>query len=580
VDDPQVLERLERKGYALGDLLGGEGGATNRLHETSVAYSDMVKLLSLDQDLLAARDPESGVGFGNLHRAFDVGWLRAEGARFELVAVVNRLDRKHVRPGGCGERRLVYRLAYAKGSAKSRLPMTLNLVLEQNPGPNESGCQGVAKRWMAVDHAAATETALRESVLAPPFRVLRVETNIQSVRYPSGVRPGLGGHAAYVLRVFPMKNGRLSVGSLENTPTVTLDGAGRRMLRKFVRENLSAVEDGTLVLPEHFLARRSVSVAPRGLLRSANRPYRKVLGAPRTLFRGINLRRFTGLKSPKGAMRRLESMTCKGCHQSNSLAGFHLLGRERDPDERWNAMAVGLSPHLVGALDWRQQFLKREAEGTVAPPRRPFAERTSGGGSRAACGLGDPAFKGWTCDPGLTCRNRLGDDVGTCGPAAPLPPGAGTELSTLVLGHGKKADRVRTRKRLPCAPFGLQKKGERGAKSSNGFPGGMCHAPCSVYGERKDEAVCGPIPFHGGKLFGGFTKCLASGKATFSKCAAASSQPTWLARCDLSTPCRKDYLCSRVPNLPADQGACVPTYFLAQLRVDGHALSGTKGGER
>ena len=32
--------------------------------------------------------------------------------------------------------------------------------------------------------------------------------------------------------------------------------------------------------------------------------------------------------------------------------------------------------------------------------------------------------------------------------------------------------------------------------------------------------------------------------------------------------CRNDYICARIGD--GDDGACVPAYFLFQLRVDGH----------
>jgi hypothetical protein len=573
VSAPRALAALEAGGLDLAGVLGGTGRTTAALYKSSPAYRDLVNLLGKDQDLLAVRDPKSGVGFGHSHRAFDVGWLRAKEARFELVGAVNRLDRKHVRPGGCGERRLVYRLAYDVGTAGSRLPMTLNVVLPQDPRPGETGCAEVAKRWLAVETAPDRPAALLAGPFAMPRRVERLETNLQSVRYPSGVRPDLGGHAGYILRAFTVrKDGRLRVSTLENTPTVTLDGKRRSALRKYLRRNMPAIDDGSLVLPKKFLARRSVSVSPRGLPRAANRPYLKVLGTAKRLFKGKSFETLAQVKSRDGAMRRLESMSCKGCHQSGSLAGFHLLGAARDPEARWNTLAVGLSPHLLGELSWRRGLLEAEAKGEAYVVPRPFAERTAGGHAGAACGLGDPTYAGWTCDAGLVCHDTLGDALGVCGAAEPVPPGGLTELSTLIPSKTREPDRVRVRGHLSCGPAapGAEPKA---AASGNGFPGGMCHGPCSTFGARQGDAICGPVPFDGGKLFGGFTHCLATLKRSFAECIADSSKPTWLAVCDRSHPCREDYLCARVPNAPATVGACLPTYFLAQVRVDGHALS-------
>lgn len=573
ITDPALLTALEADGFAMGTMLGGTAGDTATMHAKTPAYRDLVDLLGRDSDLLKARDPKSGVGFGHSHRAFDIGWLKSKQARFELVGVVNRIDRKHVRKGGCGERRLVYRLAYDVEKTGSRLPMTANVVLAQDPAEGEADCKGVAARWIALTTAPDLKAALIAGPLAGPHRVLRVETNTQSVRYPSGIRPDLGGHAGYVMRVFRMQAGRLKISTLENTPTVTLDGKRKAALRTYLRANLAGIESGEIVLPERFLAKRSVSASPRGLMRAANRPYHKVLGRAKRLFKGVSFESLNRIKTAEGAFRRLESMSCKGCHQSGSLAGFHLLGEERDPNARWNALAVGASPHLLGELRWRRDFQRAVARGEAYREPRPFAERTGGAGPGAACGLGDPTYADWTCDAGLVCHDTLGDALGTCGPPAPVPPGGLTELSTLIPSKTRKPDRVRVRSKLACASDGSDPKLEKGAASGDGFPGGMCHAPCTTFGERKGDSVCGAVPFDGGKLFGGFTHCLARLKRSFAECIADSSKPTWLKACDAAHPCREDYLCTRVPTLPADQGACLPTYFLAQIRVDGHALS-------
>jgi hypothetical protein len=42
-----------------------------------------------------------------------------------------------------------------------------------------------------------------------------------------------------------------------------------------------------------------------------------------------------------------------------------------------------------------------------------------------------------------------------------------------------------------------------------------------------------------------------------------------LRSCSRAEPCRDDYVCLRMPNEPLDHGACVPPYFLAQVRIDG-----------
>ena len=96
--------------------------------------------------------------------------------------------------------------------------------------------------------------------------------------------------------------------------------------------------------------------------------------------------------------------------------------------------------------------------------------------------------------------------------------------------------------------------------SSVGFPGGMCSSDCS---NLNNNATCGSIAI----LFG-FNQCLGQRNA-FDKCLTENVRPAALRRCDNLLPCRDDYICAKTLN---GQGACIPPYFLFQLRVDGHPI--------
>jgi hypothetical protein len=63
-----------------------------------------------------------------------------------------------------------------------------------------------------------------------------------------------------------------------------------------------------------------------------------------------------------------------------------------------------------------------------------------------------------------------------------------------------------------------------------------------------------------------FNDCLARNQP-FADCLARHVNPAGLRACSESAPCRDDYICARTP---AGTGACIPPYFLFQLRVDGH----------
>ncbi len=562
--DAATLVELEGRGLAFADVMAGDGITNAELLRSSGLYRDLVASIEGDEAVVRERDPTVGVGFGHSHRAFDTAWLASPSARFELVGVVNRADRRHVDPTGCGEVRFVYRLAYATPVASSRLPMTVNVV-----APQRGDCAAVARGWLALRGARALAAALERGPLARRAPVARVEINFQSARWPSAVRPDLGGHAEYVLRVFRVEAGRLVRAPLENTPTVTMGAVEVRELRALLRANVAAIDDGSLLLPERFLAIRSVSASPRGLARLANRPFTQVLGDGARAFRGLPLGELSLARTPAGLLRRLDTMTCKGCHQSRSLAGFHLLGEERDPDARWNALAAGASPHLLGELPYRRAFLEAMARGAEPPPR-PFAERAAGEGRLGdACGLGDATFAGWTCGEGARCADRHGEEVGACVPAGAPRPGDPTEEGHVRASTDAHRDRFAADRIAPCEP--LDPAGEAdAARSGDGFPAGMCHERCTEYGATHGDHVCGPVPFDGGQLFGGFNHCLFRLRRAFHECIADASKPTWLRGCDAERPCRDDYLCSRVPGAAPDHGVCLPPYFLAQLRVDGH----------
>ncbi|MET0592207.1 MAG: hypothetical protein ABW133_05880 [Polyangiaceae bacterium] len=112
----------------------------------------MVRIVEADLAETARSDPNAGVSVARFsHRLFDARWLRSPAARFELVGVVNRLDRAGI-IGGCGEVRLVYRLAYTTehdGRAlTSRLPMTVSVELSTFVEARDlREGSGRARRW-------------------------------------------------------------------------------------------------------------------------------------------------------------------------------------------------------------------------------------------------------------------------------------------------------------------------------------------------------------------------------------------------------------------------------------------------
>ena len=351
----------------------------------------------------------------------------------------------------------------------------------------------------------------------------------------------MAGHAEYLLRVFRRAPGGAGFepAPLENTPDVDRIRARPELMRTLVDAlrdpaTLARIDQGVVVLPDVLLAKRALTFAPRGFGRLANQPYTRLLG---DRLRDLDLSGRRTIASPRALLRRLDGLSCTGCHQTRSIAGFHLLGEDSAATTAGNAIAVAASPHLLRDLPRRARFVQGlvSPAGPGAADARPPAERADEGegGFGSRCGLGDPAFAAWTCDPGLTCQAvDVPSDaplVGQCFPQV-AAVGAPCAVGRVTASADPHKDRVIKVVESSCGDEGLCET------NGVGFPGGMCAMPCA-----------------GGRAFG--------------DCIKENVRPAGLRRCDATTPCRDDYICARTPKGEVD---CMPPYFLFQLRVDGH----------
>jgi hypothetical protein len=561
VEHPETLAALEQKGFDLGSRLSGAAFADNRAFGASTEGKALVAAIDADVATAMRSDSSLGVGMAHVHRAFDTKWLRSSEAKFELVAVTNRMDLRFKDASGCGELHLVYRLAYKNATGASRLPMTIMLVYPQ--AREGAACGGVAQRWLSLPKGGAPDAraqALASGPLARAKATLasKIEIGFQKTRWPSSVRPDMGGHAEYGLRVFTRTASGLTHVPLENTPRTDLNADEKKALAQWVGANIPAIENGTAIVPSTFLAFETTSVAPKELARAANRPFAQLFGKE-----GEGLGALAGTSRPE-LVRRLDTMSCNGCHQSRSVAGFHILGNDRADMSVINALVDGISPHTRELVGFRKRDLEsvgRSAGATPAVPKFPFAERgESKGGPNAACGLGG-MFPGWTCAPGLVCSDVSGDDVGLCVTRDARDVGQACEESTVSFNPIASSDKNTGIAIKACS-------GATGAprcnKSSGGFPNGLCSGPCATPGKVDGNGICGvAVPE-------GFNECVGAGRP-FERCIAGGSKQLRRA-CDTTHPCGPDYVCAAVPNGPASTGACLPTYFMFQVRVDGHLV--------
>ena len=576
ITNPRVVAALEEDRFSLGDVLAVRDRSRPRYEdysEESAAillrapiYKSLALALAREIKQLQSVTPDVGVGPGYEHRLFDLRWLGSPRVHFELVGVVNRIDFRSLTPPGCGQTRLVYRLAYRPaGRPQTRLPLTLNFIYENR----ETDCATVAERWLALEplSGAALIGGLRSGPLAhlDPSRMDRIEVNIQSLRQNSnGI--AMDDHAEYILRGFNVVNGTLVKDTLRNTPDTELPADKKDALRDWIKENFDAIERGAAELPHQFLASRSVSVAPRGLSRMANRPFKRLFPDEDNAFAGLPYSRQHIAVSPEMLVRRLDQMSCAGCHESRTIAGFHLLGEDRGGGS-FNALTLGISEHLREILDWRFRFLKQAATGHIPTEPVPIAERPDPeGGFGAHCAVTttesneDPA---WPCAKGFVCQPSPvhGDTIGQCVREGSTLVGDSCESVTLLPTPGPDGDGVLPDHEVEC----FSAKGVRCEPNHNGFSGGMCSAECDREGARAHGGVCMRVPHHG------FEGACFKPDSIIEKC--LTKRPNFdfqlMRACSRTEPCRDDYVCARLPDSELDQGGCVPPYFVFQARVDG-----------
>ena len=544
VTSPAALQAAEKSGANFAHWIGqtpasADGITSNQALMRAPAWQSIATPLGDSIARIRRSDPQAGVGISRYpHRLFDARWLASPDAFFELVGVANRMDRRPFQGGACGETRLVYRLAYRSAAMQSRLPMTVNVELRGDAPDADGSCANTARRWQPPQPSMRDEALGRwlvsaDGPLAPqrlaPARIAQITTNLQSVRWPSAVRPDLGGHAEYMLRAFRWNAGtrRFDMAPLENTPDVARLKANaplRKELRQWLQQpaNLRALDEATLQIPEKFLATEAISVAPRGLARLANRPFAQVF--PTGEWQAVPGSRT--LQSPQALLRRLDDLSCMGCHQSRAVAGFHLLGVDRRGASRTftagNALALPHSPHLQDELARRGRYVHAALSAPLPDPFRPLAEPDS---TNAAP---EKATVGASCEP-----TRI------------------TQSANPWLDRAEKLPRV--------ACEGASSVCE---KTSVGFPGGMCSGPCDP---QDKNGTCGGIA-----ILSDFNQCLAANRP-FGECLGRHTRPGNLRSCSAQQPCRDDFICAQAEGQPEGRGACIPPYFLFQMRVDGHS---------
>ncbi len=566
IDDPSRLRSIEESGFSFAELVFNQQRSLDNAELARLPmYKSFFDVLAKDLDDSAAKDPYLAVNMSKKHRLFDKDWFSSAKARFELVGIFNRADRdvfSKSEHGKCGEIRFIYRLAYTfkqqNRAVYSRLPMTVNVVFYASgkPAPSERDCRITHSSW-----ADSGTLKFERSHFSTTF-LKSVEVNLQSVRWPSSVRTDMGGYAEYLMRVFTLSsNGMLSPAVMENMPDVDQIKKNPVLLKEFKRwvtdpVNSRAMMSGYGMLPEKFLAKKAVSVALYGSGRAANLPFTQLLSL--NDFRSMKFSDHPYVQSPASYLRRLNDMSCVGCHQGRAVAGFHFVGIDSERTHHANRILMASSAHLLAELRRRENYLVDISKGKARDPMRPFSERPQddNGGYGSHCGLNnDPIFKSWTCNKDHRCEavdtNINDSNVGRCMPVTTVQAGDPCDHGRLSWHVDGTKDKMLNKVSRSCGA------GRWCLTAGDGFPGGMCFGECSA---KKNSEVCGGI------AVGGFNECLGRGEL-FLNCLDNHTSPITTRSCDENNPCRDDYICARTE---IGAGACVPPYFLFQLRVDGH----------
>lgn len=611
--NPQFLRSLEANGFSINQVLG-ISSQTPQLANADLFAHPSIKVVkeTITADITDFKSKNKDVGVGTAFpiRLFDVKNLSTGLARFVLVGVVNRQDKAFLTPDTCGEVRLIYRLAYSvkvEGEdVSSRLPMTINLILHAKNASETLTCSQLATRWLnmysiadlnnltdaqkiqdAVKQLTSTNSFLNKTRYSKAF-VKALEINLQVMRTPAVIRPDFGANSNYLLRHFRWNAtmGTFETHYLENQidkERIAKDSVLLIKLQKLIKENIKTINDGTYIFPDEFLTQRGLSLAPSGLKRLENRPFSNLITREMIDKMGIDWSQLDRVKSTSGLLRRLNDLSCTGCHQTKSVAGFHFSGKDPQGKYPGNSAFMPASPHFYGDLPRRKDILDKISQNQLANYARGFSERPddkkaieklngsgllNGWGSHCAI-TDDPTFIKWTCAAGLKCDAILTSDydkfVGVCVSPNDQEVGQPCEKGHITYADPSNGKYIKDKslnlldtKNFLCSP-----QSATPGQSTGGFPAGSIRrTDCK---NLSSVEVCGVLP--AGKS--GFNACIESSK-NFLKCVRDYRADVGLRACDQYRTCRDDYICAE--SNTAGVGACLPPYFLFQFRVDGHPL--------
>jgi hypothetical protein len=335
--------------------------------------------------------------------------------------------------------------------------MTLNLVLKAKGDDALGGkgvaldCAGIARRWLAAGDWPLSGAALAEKLISAdgpldliaPDNIDRIETNLQIAFAPKSLARDF--RTDYLLKVFDYnaKTRAFGEATLENQidrERILADNELGRDFRAWLLDpkHFSELDRGTILIPKQYLATRAIAPTPTGFSSSDLQPAFGLVEGEGTATDPVFTKNDvvaalekaakdgTGLqniRSVAGFERRLNDITCAGCHQTRGIGGFHFPGVDWMAANPSNSIVVPGSPHFFGDQIRRRNILTSMRNGERPDYSRGFSGRPQlrgsseltgteyGDGWGAHCYLpgakpadNDRSFTSWTCAKGLACQ--------------------------------------------------------------------------------------------------------------------------------------------------------------------------------
>jgi hypothetical protein len=411
------------------------------------------------------------------------------------------------------------------------------------------------------------------------------------------------------------------------------DPAKQKQLQDYLSSHMAEIDNGAFRMPENLQADIALSYSTAGSARVANRPFDLVVGkeqAAQLVAAAAKPLKF--VQTGSGLLERLNTSSCMGCHQSSSTAGFHFLGVDRfdlgrDADAvkaalDGNTLQLPFSPHVYAELVRRKDYVERVSRGQTLNTYRPHPSAPAASwenaqpaytvaGDNMPCPVNaDLANTAkWSCDAArnLTCQPVVtnasaSSHLGQCVPAARTiaaglscrtnaiddATAKNTARDPLAFNLRSFTDHVSKEELVYKIPEGKLSGYDYNCRPTKiGVPLGRITRPCkpeeatlsTIRSGNMPNEICAVV---GGKGF----EQMAKGYFDSGIFAAGVGRGL-LSTCTPSRFCREDYICQEMPdfvtsarfNVSAQAlnnlrnrkiGFCTPTYFVYQLRLDGH----------